>query len=171
MRTNLQRDEQPLNIFATLAHNPGLLRRQNQFGGRFLFRGSIDERAREIVILRSAYRSRSVYEFGQHTIIGERCGLRPDEIARLARSDVGEGWSPAERRLITMVDELSDDDCVTDETWAGLRADYDDGQLVEVLLLPGYYRMIAGFLNSAGVELEDDAPGWPDGVEGLDGVG
>lgn len=163
MTTALQRDESPLAIFATMAHNPGLLRRVSALGGRFLFRGTLPERAREIVILRSAYRSGSEYEFGQHTIIGGAAGLSEEEIGRLARADAGSGWSDREQALIAMVDELAADDCVSDRTWARLRGQYDDAGLVEVLLLPGYYRMLAGFLNSAGVQLDDGVPGWPDG--------
>lgn len=161
MATGMERGDQPLNIFATLAHNPGVMRKVNALGGRFLQSGTVDARSREIVILRSSYRTGSIYEFGQHTLIGADAGLTADEIARLATEDVGAGWSPLEQRLISMVDELTADDRVTDATWDGLRAELDDAQLVEALLLPGFYRMLAGFLNSAGVQLEPDAPGWP----------
>lgn len=164
MHNGMERDGVPLNIFATMAHNPGLLRRINALGGRFLQRGTLGERVREIAILRSSYRSGSIYEFGQHTLIGRAAGLTDDEITSLATEAADSTWSEAERRVITMVDELSADDIVSDDTWAGLRADWDDRQLVELLLLPGLYRMLAGFLNSAGVQLEADAPGWPDPV-------
>src|SRR5690348_4898614 len=42
----------PLNIFATLAHHPRLLKRFNVLGGLFLSRGLLPPRDREIVILR-----------------------------------------------------------------------------------------------------------------------
>lgn len=162
MTTAVQRGETPLAIFATLAHNPGLLRRVSALGGRFLFRSGLPDRAREIVILRSAYRSGSEYEFGQHTIIGAAAGLSEQEIRRLARPDAGAGWSDREQALLAMVDELAAEDCVSEATWARLREQYDDAGLVEVLLLPGFYRMLAGFLNSAGVQRDDGVPGWPD---------
>jgi len=157
----MERDGVPLNIFTTLAHSPGLLRRVNMLGGRFLFRGKLEPRLREIVILRSAYLSGSEYEFGQHRLIGRTCGLTDTEIAALATSDGGGGWSQTEQLAIALAGELHNDDVASDATWAGLRDALDDAQLVELLLLPGFYRMLAGFLNSAGVQLEPDAPGWP----------
>lgn len=161
MRTSLQRGEQPLTIFRTLAHHPSLMRRVMALGSRFLFEGNLlDARAREIMILRSAYRSGSIYEFGQHTVIGQRAGLSTEEIARLARPDP-EGWPDRERILITVVDELAATDTLSDATWADLRAGHDEATVVEILLLPGFYRMLAGFLNAAGVEREPDTPGWP----------
>jgi len=37
----------------------------------------------------------------------------------------------------------------------------DDGQRMELLFLVGFYRMLAGFLNSSDVALEADVHGWP----------
>lgn len=159
---DLARDGVPLNIFTTLAHNTGLLRRVGTLGGRFLYRSRLQPRLREIVILRSAYLSGSEYEFGQHRLIGRTCGLTDEEIAALATADGGHGWSQTEQLAIALVGDLHDNDVATEATWDGLRAAFDDAGLVELLLLPGFYRMLAGFLNSAGVQLEPDAPGWPD---------
>lgn len=161
MRTDLQRGAEPLNIFRTLAHNPELMAKAMSFGNRFLFTGNrLDPRAREIMILRSAWRTGSDYEFGQHTLIGAQVGLSDAEIARLARAEAGT-WPGDEGLLITVVDELSATDTLTDGTWERLRAAYDEPTIVEILLLPGFYRMLAGFLNATGVERETDTPGWP----------
>jgi hypothetical protein len=67
-----------------------------------------------------------------------------------------------EQLAIALVGELHTSDVASEATWAGLSAAFDDAALVELLLLPGFYRMLAGFLNSAGVQLEPDAPGWPE---------
>ncbi|MEM7338849.1 MAG: carboxymuconolactone decarboxylase family protein [Actinomycetota bacterium] len=149
---------EPLNIFATLAHHPKLFKRFNQFGGYLLNRGLLPEREREIVILRIGARARSIYEFGQHTIIGARCGLTEAEIAALAGADVGTGWSDDDRALIAMADELANDDCVTDETFAALRQRWNEAELVELLVVAGFYRLVSGFLNSAGVALDPEVP-------------
>ena len=77
----LSHDGQPLNIFAVLAHHPKLLKRFNLFGGFLLNKGLVPDREREIVILRVGSNAGSVYEFGQHTIIGAEAGLSEAEIA------------------------------------------------------------------------------------------
>jgi hypothetical protein len=60
-----------------------------------------------------------------------------------------------------MVDELCSDDFVGDETWQALSSRWSEEQLLELLVLAGYYRLVSGLLNSAGVALEVRTPGWP----------
>lgn len=153
----------PLNIFSTMVHNRRVANRAVLLGGAFLGKGTVTGREREIVILRVGHNASAEYEFGQHIVIGRREGLTDDEIAALATDDPGDAWTPTERALVALADELCDVDCVSDETWATLAEHFDDEQMVELVVLAGYYRMISGFLNSAGVQLDDGVPGWPEG--------
>jgi alkylhydroperoxidase family enzyme len=153
----------PLNIFSTMVHNRRVANRAVLLGGAFLGKGTVSGREREIVILRVGHNASAVYEFGQHVVIGRREGLSDDEIAALATDDPGDGWTSVERALIALADELCDVDCVSDSTWATLAERFDAEQMVELVVLAGYYRMISGFLNSAGVQLDDGVPGWPEG--------
>jgi hypothetical protein len=151
---------QPLNIFGTMAHHPKLLKRFMTYGGYFLNKGLVPAREREVVILRVGWRTGSVYEFGQHTLIGRQCGLTDDEIAALAQESATT-WSSKDSALIAMVDDLCADNCVSEGTWNALKSNWSDAQLVELVLLAGSYRMVAGFLNTMGVQLDTDTPGWP----------
>lgn len=156
------RDGEPLNIFRTLAKHPRLLRRFNALGGTLLEHGLVPARERELVILRVGDRCGSVYEFGQHTVLGEAAGLTDAEIARLACDDI-DGWTIPDRLLVALADELCAGDHVSDATWCGLAARWSDPELVELLILAGFYRMVCGFLNAAGVQPESGVPGWPPG--------
>lgn len=149
-----------LNIFGTLAHNPGLLKRFNVFAGFFLTRNSVPDRDRELVVLRVGANAGAVYEFGQHTIIGRLAGLTDDEILRLTQP-LDDDWSDDDRLLLTMADELCEHDAVSDATWRGLAARWSTAELLELVLLAGTYRLVSGFLNAVGVELDDGVPGWP----------
>lgn len=153
----------PLNIFLTLAKNEGLFAAFSKLGTFLLFKGSLPAREREIVILRVGWRSQSEYEFGQHTVIGRDAGLDDEEIDRLATSDL-DGWGADDAALVRMADELCADDVVGDETWQTLGRRWSEAQLLELLALAGYYRLVSGLLNSAGVALEPTTPGWPSGV-------
>src|SRR5579884_2028621 len=117
---------EPLNIFRTIGHNPGLLKRFNVLGGAFLARGLLPAREREIVILRVGWNCRSVYEFGQHTIIGRAAGLTEPEIAGLTTVRAAGPWSDDDQALIALADELCADDCVGDATFAALRRRWND---------------------------------------------
>ncbi len=120
-------------------------------------------REREIVILRVGWRAGSEYEFGQHTVIGRSAGLTDDEIARLADCGAGD-WSPADRALVALADELCAGDAVTEDTWRTLSERWNESELLELLVLAGFYRLVSGLLNSVGVALEAATPGWPRGA-------
>ncbi len=164
LATALTHEGRPLNIFGTLGTHPKLLKRFNLLGGLILNKGLVPARERELVILRVGANARAEYEFGQHTVIGRASGLSDREIAALTRSPDAHEWSPADRDLIAMVDELHLDDCVSEATWSQLAGTWSDAQLVELLIVAGYYRMVSGFLNSTGVQLDDGVPGFPVGM-------
>lgn len=157
------RDGPPLNIFRTLARNEPLFKAFARLGGHLLRRGGVPAREREIVILRVGWRCQSEYEFGQHTVIGEAAGLTADEVRRIATEGI-DGWADDDAVLLLLSDELCRDNVVADETWKRLSARWSDEDLLELLVLAGYYRLVSGMLNSAGVALEATTPGWPDGV-------
>jgi alkylhydroperoxidase family enzyme len=154
-------DGRPLNIFGVLGHHPKLLKRFNLLGGFILNKGLLPERERELVILRVGWNARAVYEFGQHTVIGRRCGLTDDEITALTLSPDDHQWSADDRALIALADDLAADDCVSDGTWLALAERWSEAELVELLVVAGFYRLVSGFLNSAGVQLDDGVPGFP----------
>lgn len=159
--STLLRDGRPLNIFAVLAHHPKLLSRVNRFGGYLLNKGLVPERERELVILRVGWNARSRYEFGQHTIMGRDAGLTDEEIEAVTRPIAEGGWSADDAALLAMADELCADDGVTDETFARLHNRWSEPELVELIVVAGFYRLISGFLNTFGVELDEGVPGFP----------
>ncbi len=158
---SLNRDGEPLNIFGTLAHHPKLLKRFNLLGGFLLNKGVVPAREREVVILRVGWRAHAVYEFGQHTIIGKREGLTDAEIAGLAGAD--HNWSAEDQALIDLADDLCRDDCVSDATYAALSERWDEQALMELVVTAGFYRLVSGYLNTFGVQLDEGVPGWPAG--------
>src|SRR6476661_8666843 len=72
-----------LNIFATLAHHPKLLKRWLVFGNHVLAKSTVPARERELVILRIGWLCRAEYEWGQHVVIGRQSGLTDGEIQRI----------------------------------------------------------------------------------------
>lgn len=143
----------PLNVFATLAHHPRLLKRFNALGGLFMAHGSLDRRDRELVILRVAKRVGSEYEWAQHHAIGLRCGLTEEEIARVAALERS-GWSDDDGLLLTVADELCGSDDLSDETWEALQARYSTEQTLELIVMVGFYRMLGAVLRSVRVEID-----------------
>lgn len=157
-------DGTPLRIFSTLAHHPSLLKRFNVLGGLFLAKGVLDPKLRELVILRTAWRTRCRYEFGQHVVIGRQVGLTAEDLRNVCREEGDPNWAPAVRVAIIFADELLAMDDVTDDTWAAVQSTLDEAALLELCCLVGFYRMTAGMLNTMRVQPEPGLPGWPQGV-------
>ena len=149
-------DGTELNIFSTLARHPKLFKRWSDFGGTLLYGGLLPARERELLILRTGYRCRSPYEWGQHVTIGLAAGLTDAEVTRVSAGPDAEGWTAAEADLLRAADELHDHSRISDETWGALAARWDEQQLIEVCMLVGQYHLVAFTLNSLGVEPETD---------------
>jgi 4-carboxymuconolactone decarboxylase len=147
------------NIFTTLVRHPGLFRHWLPFGGKLLA-GKIPPRDRELLILRTAWRCGSEYEWGQHVSIAEAAGLSAEEIARVRDGAAAPGWDPFDSALLGAVDELHDNARIGDITWEALAARYDERQMIEVPMLVGHYHMLAFALNSLGVPLEPGVAGF-----------
>lgn len=147
------------NVVLTMARHPGLFRKFVPFSGKLLVGGKLAGRDRELLILRTAWRCGSDYEWGQHARIGAEAGLTADEIARVG-GPLG-AWEGHDRWLLAAADQLLASHRLDDATWAALAAEHDEPQLIEILMLPGAYAMLAGFLNTVGVEREPGVVGLP----------
>lgn len=154
---------EPFNIFRTLVRHPKLFKRSMVLATGLLMKGNLPARLREIVILRVAWRSGSAYEWGQHVRIGLDAGLRQDEVDALATEDAyGLTRSKADVVAIAVVDQLCVGNDLSDEVWDEALGEWGEQDLMELIFLVGNYRMLAGFLNAARVELDDGLEGFPD---------
>jgi alkylhydroperoxidase family enzyme len=151
-----------LNIFATLAHHPKLLKQFASFGGTLLYGGSLGARDRELLILRTGWNCGSPYEWGQHVLIGRQAGLSDEEIERIAAGPDADGWSPEDAGLLRAADELHAAARISDATWADLAGRYDEQGLIEICMVVGNYHLVAFTLNSLEVQPESWLPGMPE---------
>jgi len=151
----------PLLLFRTLAHNPRVLAKIR--AGNLLDRGPLERRHREIVILRTTARCGCEYEWGVHVaFFAAKVGLDDAEVAATAHAGPEyAGWSERERTLIRLADELHETARISDALWSDLRTQWSDAQLVELVVLAGFYHTISFAVNGLGVEHESSAPRFP----------
>ena len=138
------------NVFTTLVRAPRVFRRWLAFGGTLLT-GALPARDRELLILRTAVNCTAPYEWGQHARIGRAAGLTDDEVARVAHGPDADGWGLADADLLRVADELHATRTLSDEGFARLASRYDEGQVIEALLVVGHYELLAMTLNALGV--------------------
>lgn len=150
-----------VNVVGTMAHNKNLNRAFGTFAQAVLFDSGVSRRNIELAVLRMGWNCQAVYEFGQHTLFGRDAGLSDEEIYFVTRPLGQHDWAPQERALLQMVDDLYSDDCVSDATWTEATRYFDTSAMIHLLMAAGCYRVVSGFLNSAGVQLDAGVPGWP----------
>ena len=149
----------PGNLMRSLAHHPRLFGNIMALGGTLIYKTSLDERLREIAILRTAARTRSEYEWGMHVaLFREPCRLTEAELTSLQYGSPEDPcWSDAESLVIRVVDELHDASTLSDSTWSRLQAAHDPKAIVELMATVGNYHMLAFFLNACRIPLEEGA--------------
>lgn len=142
----------PPNIFTTLGRHRGLFRRWLWFAGALMPGGKLPRTETELLILRVAHNTGSDYEWVQHERIARRAGLSAEEIERVRVGPEAPGWSARWALLLRAADELHAEGEIGDELWAGLSAELDERELIELCILVGHYEMLAMTLKSLRVE-------------------
>jgi 4-carboxymuconolactone decarboxylase len=144
----------PLVLFRALAVNERVLTRM--MAGGLLDRGSLTLREREIVIDRTCFRCGSEYEWGVHVaFFGAKARLSAEETRDLCAEDPETTvFAPKERLLLRLCDELHATATVADALWGQLAAAWSPEQLVELVVLAGYYHAIAFVTNALRLPLE-----------------
>ena len=154
----------PIGLFRTFAKNLPMTVAMSNWGRYELGRDlSLTLREREVVILRTCARCGCEYEWGVHVqIFAEAAGLTSQEISATAYAgSEAPLWTPAERALLQAVEALHARATLSDAEFDALRAHYDEAKIFEVLLLCGFYRMVAYVANGLDLPLEPDAARFP----------
>lgn len=152
-----------LNVFRAMLHNPTAAAALANLLSTLLMRGKLEPRVRELVVLRSGWRSASEYEFCQHVQVAKRLGMSEQEILGVRDPAACPAYSDLDRAVIRMTDELLDTANVSPETWSVIEKSFTPEHQVELILAAGNWRMIAMFLNAGGVALDQGVPSWPEG--------
>jgi alkylhydroperoxidase family enzyme len=160
----LMQGAEPLLLFRTLARNPRLFRRF--MAGGLLDKGTITLREREIAIDRACARCGGEYEWGVHiALFAEAAGFGQDEIkASVVQGADAPCWNAREGLIVRLVDQLHDTATVDDGLWADLAREFRDEQLMELIMLTGFYHMVSFVVNAMRLPPEPYAARFPAGA-------
>jgi alkylhydroperoxidase family enzyme len=157
----IMRGAPPLVLFRVLA---GHGRAWDKFrAGGLLDPGPLSLRQREIVIDRTCALNKCEYEWGVHVaIFAGPAELTEDEVRATVLGDATSAcWSSTEQALIAAVDALHDRATLDDEEFAALSAHYEEAQILEIMLLCGFYRTVSYLANGLRLPLEERAARFP----------
>ena len=151
----------PIGLFRTFVRNLPMAEAMGGWGGYELSkRLSLSMRQRELVIDRVTARCGCEYEWGVHlAFFGDRVGLTADEKRSITHGTSDDScWSSKEAALLRAVDELHDHADIGDATWSELASTLTAEQILDLLMLAGWYHAISYTANAARIPLEDGVP-------------
>ena len=70
-------------------------------------------------------------------------------------------FSERQALLIKVSDELHDTSTLSDALWSQAASVFDDAQMLEILLVAGFYHFVSYAVNATGVEAESWAARFP----------
>jgi len=151
-------------LFRIFARNPALATAADAWGHYLLGRRlSLTRRQRELVIDRVCARCGDEYEWGLHIARwASRVPLSDAEIAALAHGTADDPvWPEPEALLLRVVDELYDAEGLSDQTWSEASARFEDAQLLDLVVLAGWYRAICLLNKTLQIPPEPGAARFP----------
>lgn len=150
----------PLVLFRVLATSERAWRKFR--AGSLLDKGPLSLRQRELVIDRVCARTGCEYEWGVHiAIFADAAKLTRAEVAATIAPLDPARWSAEEATLLAAVDALHDNNRWTDAEHAALATHYDADQILEIILLCGFYRTVSYICGGLDLPLEPSAARFP----------
>ena len=144
-----------INVYKLLLHSPPLAAIWLDFVSAARFKTELDGRLREIVIVRIAHLNRTTYVFKQHVPqLSVPEGLSDAESAALADWQSATSFSARERAALAYTDAMTRDIAVPDAVFDGLRAHFNERQIVELTVLIGLYNMHTRVFTALGIDPE-----------------
>jgi alkylhydroperoxidase family enzyme len=153
-----------LSVFRVWLQHPELAKWLHDLIMGLLWRGNLDARLRELVIMRLGWATKSDYEWTQHWNIATNwLHVDPDDVVAVRDWEASDRFGPAERAVLAATDETLAHDEVSEATWqACLDHVSDDPRvLLELVAAIGTWRMVAGVLRTVKVPLEVGVTSWP----------
>ena len=143
--------------FIALIHNAELARRMQALGEQLRWKNKLPLPLLELAVLYTARRWSCQHEWVMHEKLARKAGLEPHIFEAIAAGEEPQGMSADEALVYKSCQQVHQSGHLDDETFAALRARFGLDGVLDLLVLNGYYSMMAMVLNTAGMPLPDDA--------------
>lgn len=148
----------PLNIYRMLAHAGPVAEGALALGTGLLRENELDDRWRELAIVRVGILCGSRYEVHQHKRLARKVGLDDGKIQALHDGPDSPCFNQDERALLRYVDQVVLNVKAGESCFAAIKSRLSHRGLVELTLTIGYYMLISRVLEGFEVDLEESEP-------------
>lgn len=155
----------PIQVFRVLAHNLPLMERMLPLGSKLLNKPSVSHRDRELIVQRTCALAGAEAEWATHVwAYGKAVGIdRAQTVSLLYGQSDDECWTDErDQMVIRLCDELHATATVTPELRAALAQQFSPSEMVELIVIAGWYRTFSYLINAAGITPEEWAPRFSD---------
>jgi alkylhydroperoxidase family enzyme len=145
------------NLYRVLAHGPKVMRKQNALAMHIRHDSRLDPRLRELAILQVGYMTRQPYEYSHHVKLAMEFGCSEDDIRALAEETAGRSskLDPVARLVLKAAREMTEDEAMSDATFAALQGALDNDRLMELIIAIATYNGVIRILNTLQIDVED----------------
>ena len=151
-----------LNVFRVLLHRPRTAKAVNDLLLSMLFGGALDDRLRELVIMRLGWATGSDYEWTQHwKIARETFGCTDAEILAVRDRAEHAGLGPEAEAVLDAVEETLAEGAATESTVARCIELVGEEATVALVVAIGAWRAISQLTRSLAIPLEEEVASWP----------
>ncbi len=145
-----------VNLYRALAHAPRLLGAWIDFAWTLREECETPRPLRELMILRTAQRALSQYEWHQHRLMAAEAGVDEHQVAELPMWRTSPAFTDAERAALALTDALAEG-YVPDQVNAALGEHFDEKARVELTLTAAFYCAVPRLLDALRVPIEETA--------------
>lgn len=147
------RESEDFNVFLVLARLGRLFPGHSVFVSQLLGKTRLSTPEKELVVVRVAWRLGCAYEYAHHYRSAVAANVSETHL-RAATTENPTGLDPRTTALLHAADELVRHHKLDDDGWAALTTHVDADTALELCMFVGHYIMIAGIINTAGVQPE-----------------
>jgi AhpD family alkylhydroperoxidase len=147
-----------------MANNPELLLAWWNFRNHVTSGGKLQQRHRELIILRVAVHMKCWYEWASHVDRGLKAGLLPDEIECVRLGLIATRWDESDLLVMRATNECLDRQKITPETRIAMYAHFSPAQLMDLIAIFGAYITLGSIINTWGLAL-DEAISLPENID------
>ena len=152
-----------LNVFRVMLKRPKTAKALSDLLVSLLFGGELDDRLRELLIMRIGWSTGADYEWTQHwKIAREQFGCSDEDLLEL-RGDWRSGthFGEEERLLLTAVDTLLEEGALPADLTTQCIACFGQNSTIELVTAVGCWRLVSKLAKSLAIPLEEGIDSWP----------
>jgi 4-carboxymuconolactone decarboxylase len=151
-----------LNIFRVMLHRPKTAKALSDLLVSLLFGGELDDRLRELLIMRIGWTTGSGYEWTQHwRIAREQFGCSEQDLLAVRDWESSPHFGEDEKTLLTAVDTLLVQGGLPSDLAHRCLERFGRNATIELVTAVGAWRLVSKLTNALEIPLEEGVTSWP----------